>query len=186
MALRTVICLGWMLTPACAGPFHELVLNGGCSWSGPAINWTAPEGYAVALTGTDVLTDFFTFDLTGYSGTATSGTLRPTRYWTGGPPLFSYTLSDVNAVLWGTGDTYGLATAENPGSPGEVLVIALNAEALADINASRGRFFSLAGKLEPAPAHNPEPGTGLLLGGGDAGAQIPAAPPWPGSLIGAR
>jgi hypothetical protein len=75
-------------------------------------------------------------------------------------------VSEVGAILWGSGDSYGLVLRSEPGEPGDVLEIPLNAEALADINASRGVFFSMGGKLEPTALHNPEPGTLLLLGSG--------------------
>ena len=166
MALRTIVALCWALCPAWAGPIHELVLSGDSVWSGPAINWAGTEGYIVPLRESDVLTDFFTFDLTGYSGDATAGLLRLTRYWSGGPAPFSYTLSDVNAVLWGSGATYGGVTVKAPGQPGDLLEIPLNAQALADIDASRGVFFSMGGRLEAATVHNPEPGTLFLLGSG--------------------
>lgn len=163
---RMLLTLVWTLGPAWAGPIHELVLRGEGVWSGPAINWTGSEGYIVRLQEYGVLTDFFTFDLTGYADTATSGLLRLTQHWSGGPAPFSYTLMDTNAALWGVGDKYGGITVDGRSAPGEVFEIALNAEALADINASRGVFFSLAGRLEAAPAHAPEPSTWLLLGGG--------------------
>jgi len=161
-----LLTLLWTLSPAWAGPIHELVLYGEGSWSGPAINWVGSEGYVVPLQETDVLTDFFTFDLTGYTDTATSGLLRLIRHWSGGPVPFNYTLMDTNAGLWGVGEIYGGLTASGPGAPGDVLEIALNPAALADINASRGAFFSLAGRLEATPSPAPEPGTWLLLGAG--------------------
>ena len=170
--LGTAIALYWVLCPASAGPIHELVLNGDSVWSGAPINWAGTEGYIVPLRESDVLTDFFTFDLTGYSGDATSGLLRLTRYWSGGPAPFSYTLSDVNAVLWGSGVTYGGVTVKAPGEPGNLLEIPLNAQALADLNTSREVFFSMGGRLEAATVHNPEPGTLVLLASGLLGAVI--------------
>lgn len=170
-ALRLMLTLAaGMLSPVWAGPIHTLILDGPGGWSGPAINWTGTGSYVVVLGPTDVLTDFFTFDLTGYTGTATSGRLRLTRFWSGGPVRFTYTLSDVNLVLFGAGNLYGRITLDAPGAPGDVLDIVLNPQALSDINAARGQFFSLAGRLEPAPVPLPEPSAwlpvavGLLAG----------------------
>lgn len=166
MAMRLILLFGGMLGPLWAGPIHELVLNGQDAWSGGAINWAGTEGYVVPLGPSEVLTDFFTFDLSGYTDTATSGRLRLTQYWSGGPVPFTYTLADINAALWGAGDTYGGILVGDPGAPGDVFEIALNAQALAAINGSRGVFFSMSGRLEAAPEHTPEPATWLLLGAG--------------------
>lgn len=106
-ALRTVVCLCWTLSPACASPIHELVPGGESYWSGTAIIWIGDEGYTVFFGPADVLTGFLNFDLTGYAGTANSATLGLTGYLSGGAAPFSYTLWDVNAALWGTGSLYG-------------------------------------------------------------------------------
>jgi len=165
-ALLALMSIGCAVCPVWGGPIHELVLTGADTSILPAINWTVAGSRVVGLEESDVLTDFFTFNLMDYTDTATSGLLRLTRRWSGGPAPFSYTVSEVGAVLWGSGNPYGVVVRRYPGEPGDILEIPLNAEALADINASRGVFFSMGGKLEAASVHSPEPGTLLVLASG--------------------
>jgi len=171
-AFFTLMSVGCVVCPAWGGPIHELKLTGADTSILPAINWVGAGSHIVVLNESDVLTDFYTFDLMSYADTATSGLLRLTRRWSGGPAPFSYTVSEVGAILWGSGESYGMLVRREPGEPGDVLEIPLNAEALADINASRGVFFSMGGRLEPATVHNPEPGTLLLLASGLLGAGL--------------
>ena len=166
MALIWIVLLVGTFAPLRACAIHELVLIGQGSWSGGVINWAETEGYIVPLGDSDILTDFYTFNLGGYTDTAAAGWLRLTQFWSGGPERFTYTLSDVNTALWGTGQTYGGILASRGGAPGQVYEIPLNWRALEAINASRGGFFSMSGCLEAAPEHAPEPATWLLLGGG--------------------
>jgi hypothetical protein len=145
-------------------------------WSATLANFDDNDNYFVGTLGADNLNNFFTFDLSGFAGGATSATLTiiTASTSTSGLPVV-YTLWDVstgaatlnanagvNAAIFadlGSGVKYASIGVPPYDSP---MVIALNAAALANINAAAGGFFSIGGTLQPDPV--PEPGTLALAG----------------------
>ena len=160
-----------------AHEFNPGVLNQGW-WSDFAGNNTFNDNYIIALFWTApsypyqqgiVERDFFTFDLSGISGTIQSATLLLRRGNSGSPnPTETIDFWDVQtpvAILnnnigpnasivsdLGTGRNYGSFQVAMSGSASEVLSFTLNANAIADLNASRGGFFSIGGSMEGQPA----------------------------------
>ncbi len=160
-----------------AGEFDSGVLNQGW-WSDFAGNDTYNDNYVIALEWTApsypdqqgyVVNDFFTFDLTGISGTIQSATLLLTRESSGSPnPTETIDFWDVQtpaAVLnnntgpgasiandLGSGRNYGSFQVAMNGPASEVLSFDLNADAIADLNASLGNYFSIGGSMEGQPA----------------------------------
>jgi hypothetical protein len=109
--------------------------------------------------------NFFTFHLTGLTGTVTSATLVLRRYEGRGGPFENLRFYDVttptrklndnqgtNPVIFrdlGRGRKYGtyrLSTADET-SPDDVFRLRLNLYAVADISRARGGFFSLGGHI---------------------------------------
>jgi len=135
--------------------------------------------------------NYFSFDLTGMSGsgTVTSATLEVLAYGGNqyleatGPPELTYSLFDVstdagtlnnkannpNAAIYtdlGTGTGYGSYDVGTNIDPTTVLVLNLNANGLSDLQAAEGGWFSIGGTIAPGPALTPEPTTLTLLGTG--------------------
>ena len=155
--------------------FNAGVRNQGW-WSATLANSTDNDNYFVGTLGTDILNNFFTFDLSGFAGGATSATLTivtastvaiglPVVYtlWDVGTDAATLNANDgVNAAIFadlGSGVKYASIGVPPYDSP---MVIALNAAALANINSAAGGFFSIGGTLQPDPV--PEPGTLALAG----------------------
>jgi hypothetical protein len=160
-----------------AREFNTGVLNQGW-WSDFTGNNTYNDNYIIALFWTapsspfqqgNVERNFFTFDLTGISGTIQSATLLLRRGKSGSPnPTETIDFWDVQtpvAVLnnntgpdasivsdLGSGRNYGSFQVAMSGSASEVLSFALNANAIADLNASLDRYFSIGGSMEGQPA----------------------------------
>jgi hypothetical protein len=111
--------------------------------------------------------NFFTFDLSSLSGTVVSATLEAARFNYAGFPgdpsetlgLFDVTTdaatlnnnTGLNATIFadlGSGTSYGtFVVSSYTFSTTETLTFALNANAIADINAAAGGFFSIGGAL---------------------------------------
>jgi len=148
------------------GAFDRGVSNQGW-WSATYAAWDDNDNY---LTGIDLVgnlvRDFFTFDLSRLDRQAVKAFLVVQRYDTAGDPFEVLSLWDVAtpaAVLndndgtsdliyadLGSGRTYG-SFAIQTGFPENSLVrLELNAAALADINAARGGYFSIGGRLNTA------------------------------------
>jgi hypothetical protein len=152
-----------------------------CGW----LCRTGPPGpgndnYFVGF-GDWLLNDFFSFNLSGFDGGATSAylTITPTgsganwdgtAYDVGGvstpaPILDDTWADDTKGVSWaiftdlGKGD-YG-SYVFGGGYPDSV-VIELDSAAVTDINAAAGGWFSIGGTLIPGPI--PEPSSCTLLG----------------------
>jgi hypothetical protein len=146
--------------------------------------------------------NFFTFDLSGVEETIVSATLLLQR-GTSGPSnesneiLEFFDVSTAVDVLnandgvspaifedLGTGASYGAFSVAGHGSSLAVLRLGLGAAAIGDLNAARGGFFSLGGRLVSAEGNDflfgstqgvgqslelvtvPEPSTGLLIATG--------------------
>jgi hypothetical protein len=109
--------------------------------------------------------NFFTFHLTGLTGTVTSATLVLRKYEGRGGPFEKLRLYDVKTPAWrlnhnhgrdlpifrdlGRGIKYGtyrLSTADET-SRDDVFKLRLNLYAVADISRARGEFFSLGGHI---------------------------------------
>jgi hypothetical protein len=180
---------GPMAFDTCASRFDPGVDNQGW-WSATFGNTDVNDNYFVGSHPNDVdlLNDFFTFDLTSLTESALSATLHLKRYFGGsdtGETSHTYHLFDVStdaatlnantgtsAAIFadlGSGMSYGSFVVSVAGDPDEILAFALNAAAVADINAAAGGFYSIGGTLEPGAPVIPEPGTLLLLGSGLAG-----------------
>jgi hypothetical protein len=191
------------------GEFTSGVLNQGW-WSDFGGNNTYNDNYIIALFWTAgsypypqgiVENDFFTFDLTGIQGTIQSATLTMTTGNIGSPnPAETIDFWDVQtpaSVLnakggpsasivndLGSGKNYGSFQVPMTGAAPPVLSFSLNANAIADMNASLGGYFSIGGSMEGQPAPNvdrfvfgvtqgdpvqlqlvvvPEPGLGSLI-----------------------
>jgi hypothetical protein len=160
-----------------ADEFNTGVLNQGW-WSDFGGNNTYNDNYAIALFWTApsypyqqgiVERDFFTFDLSGISGTIQSATLLLRRGNSGSPnPTETIDLWDVQTPVTvlnnnigpdasivsdlGSGKNYGSFQVAMSGSASEVLSFALNANAIADLDASVGGYFSIGGSMEGQPA----------------------------------
>jgi hypothetical protein len=142
-------------------------------WSATNSNSDGNDNYFVgdvSLDGSQLLNNFFTFDLSNFTGGATSAELRLARYVTTGPLPLLYSLFDVstdylilnsndgtNAGIFddlGSGILYGSIVVSDLSLP-DPLIITLNAAALADINIAAGGVFSIGGTLTPTQV--PEP-----------------------------
>ena len=134
-------------------------------WSPTLNNVDDNDIYFTGINGVFSLRNFFTFDLTSLSGTATSATLKVTRAFDSGTNGASETLEffDVSTDATtlnnntgtsqtifddlGSGTSYGSFAVAGSGPTNEVLSFVLNAQALTDINNAAGGFFSIGGSL---------------------------------------
>ncbi|WP_292705374.1 PEP-CTERM sorting domain-containing protein [Nostoc sp. NMS2] len=118
------------------------------------------------ITGSIRITDlrnFFKFDLGNLVG-VTSATLQIQRFLGSGNPTETLGFFDVstpanvlsqkknspNNTIYndlGSGKNYGTFNVTTSGDPNEILSFALNSNAIADINARSGNFFSIGGAL---------------------------------------
>jgi hypothetical protein len=152
------------------------VWPGCCPFNGFGSAGSDNDNYFVGY-GDWTLNDFFSFDLSGFHGGATSAylTIAPTgsganwdggTYAVGGVSTAASILDDTNGVNWaiwadlGKGN-YGsyVFGAAYPDS----IVIELDSAAVTDINAAAGGWFSIGGTFNPVI---PEPGSFALLGMG--------------------
>ncbi|QKQ73883.1 PEP-CTERM sorting domain-containing protein [Nostoc sp. TCL240-02] len=114
------------------------------------------------IRGTD-LRNFFKFDLGDLVGVS-SATLQIQRFKGSGNPTETLGFFDVstpadvlsqknnspNNTIYndlGSGKNYGSFNVTTSGDPNEILSFALNSNAIADINARSGNFFSIGGAL---------------------------------------
>ena len=192
-----------------AAEFDNGVLNQGW-WDDLDGNNTYNDNYSISLSWTAdsypnpqgiTLRDFFTFDLADIGGTIQSATLLLTKGNSGSPnPMETISFWDVqtsaatlnnnsglNASIindLGSGANYGSFQVLMANDPTSVLSFDLNANAIADLNADRGGFFSIGGSMDGLPAPDvyryifgvtqgtpatleltvvPEPGVGSLI-----------------------
>lgn len=114
------------------------------------------------VTGNDYRS-FFTFDLSALAGVS-SATLQVQRFEGSGDPIQTLGLFDVSTsadVLsqkvnnpdidiyndLGSGKNYGTFKVSTSGDQNEILSFVLNSDAIADINANSGQFFSIGGAI---------------------------------------
>lgn len=130
-------------------------------WNGP--NSNDNTNYVTGnIRGID-LRNFFKFDLGNVVG-VTSATLQIQRFVGSGNPTETLGFFDVstpadvlsqknnspNNTIYndlGSGKNYGTFNVTTSGDPNEILNFALNSNAIADINARSGNFFSIGGAL---------------------------------------
>jgi hypothetical protein len=138
-------------------------------WWGGALTRTADNdnpftGRFVWGGGETIMHDYFTFDLRllGTDVAATSALLELERGGFNSPgsvsffdvstdPAYLNTGTGIDLGVWddlGTGLSYGTFAVPASGAPSDVLAFVLNENAIADINAARGSFFSVGGRLE--------------------------------------
>ena len=144
-------------------------------WSGTYSNYPGNDNYAVGSFEGSLFNDFFSFNLSGFGGGATSAylTIAPTGVGIGwdGSTLLVGGVSTPASILDNTDGTNAAIFADlgkgNYGSylfgsdyPGSVL-INLDGAALADINAAAGGWFSVGGTMNATVV--PEPGSCALL-----------------------
>lgn len=148
--------------------------------------WSATEGNNNSNTNIfvgdnvgNLLNNFFTFTLRGLQDTVVGATLRIKDVGSASNLPAIYSLFDVstdaatlntndgtNAGIFndlGSGDLY--ASVNVLASPSNPFDIALNAAAIADINAAAGGLFSIGGTLSPSNVV-PEPASLALMGVG--------------------
>jgi hypothetical protein len=158
------------------GRIRPLASNQGW-WSLELANIFNNDSYNVGTDGGITYRNFFTFDLSNWSGQAQSAYLQLDRSDTVGDLPATFRLFDVStdaATLnqplgirpdiyddLGTGVQFGEALVTDPLLP-DPLIVNLNSAALSAIDGAAGGYFSLGGTAQAIP----EPGTLLLLGAG--------------------
>jgi len=107
---------------------------------------------------------YFTFDLATLTEVALSATLEVARYdYVSSAPYETIGLFEVSTspadlhvhkqtsasifLDLGSGRSYGTSVVSSGGQPNDVLSFPLNADAVSDINAAHGGFFSIGGAL---------------------------------------
>jgi hypothetical protein len=159
-------------------PFAGSTSNQGW-WSGTFSNTNGNTNIFVGDPGGAQLNNFFTFTLRGMQESVVSATLRIKDVGSASNLPVLYSLFDVstdaatlnandgtNAAIFndlGSGDLY--ASVNVLVSPSNPFDIALNAAAIADINAAAGGLFSIGGTLSPSNVV-PEPASLALMGVG--------------------
>jgi hypothetical protein len=132
-------------------------------WSTTIPNMNINDNYFVGAVETNILRNFFTFDLSPLNQNVVGATLELTRFMSSGDPEETIGFFDVStdavtlnnntgtsASIFndlGTGKSYGEFDVPPSGSVTDVFSFMLNANAIADINAARGGFFSIGGSL---------------------------------------
>ena len=143
--------------------FNSGTLNQGWWSSGPGhSNSTTNDNHYTGSISSDTLRSFYSFDLSGISGTVTAATLRVQRGDQNG--VVNLNLWDVstaaalvnnnagiNSAIFndlGTGNSYYSSTVSS-GSFGDYLSFSLDSQALLDINAASG-FFTIGASVGPS------------------------------------
>jgi hypothetical protein len=170
--------------------FNPGIFNQGW-WSTAVSNESTDDNYSVGTDHLDpgIVNNYFTFDLRGLRGAVVGATLSLPRgwgnqqIWGDGPHSLTYGLWDVSsdaAVLndrinnpnvaifndLATGIQYGSYDLPTSGDPNDILRLALNAQALQDIQTAQGSFFSIGGTVT-GPL--PEPSSLLMMATGILG-----------------
>ncbi|WP_373526502.1 PEP-CTERM sorting domain-containing protein [Nostoc sp.] len=132
-------------------------------WSASASNNNNNDNYLTGNSNPANLRSFFTFDLSALAGVS-SATLQVQRFEGSGNPTQTLVFFDVSTsadVLsqkvnnpniniyndLGSGKNYGTFNVNTFGDSDEILSFVLNSDAIADINARSGQFFSIGGAL---------------------------------------
>ncbi|MEH2309295.1 hypothetical protein [Nostoc sp.] len=132
-------------------------------WSKTAGNSNQNDNYITGNLDATNYANFFTFDLNNLAGVSTA-TLQVKRFQGAGNPTKTLSFFDVstaadvlaqkvnnpNAVIYNdlvSGKNYGTFNVSTFGNSDEILSFVLNSDAIADINARSGRFFSIGGAL---------------------------------------
>ncbi len=142
---------------------------------------TSNENYFVGNLGAPQYNNWGVFDLTNFIGIVDTAVLTLNTHRVVGTPGV-YSLYDTNASLSeldaerGTGDVGGIALFSDLGSgtfygsraytaadANQFRSIALNGNALANIQQSAGGFFAIGGTLSPVMAAVPEPATWAFM-----------------------
>ncbi len=132
-------------------------------WNTGAINTNENDNYITGNFTGNGYHSFFTFDLSSLAGVS-SATLQVQRFEGLGDPIKTLGFFDVSTsadVLsqkvnnpdiniyndLGSGKNYGTFNVTAFGDQNEILSFVLNSNAIADINARSGQFFSIGGAL---------------------------------------
>ncbi|MEH2269167.1 MAG: PEP-CTERM sorting domain-containing protein [Nostoc sp.] len=132
-------------------------------WSTESANQSQNDNYITGKLGTAFYHNFFTFDLSALAGVSTA-TLQIQRFEGSGDPTKTLGFFDVstsadvlsqkdnnpNVNIYndlGSGKNYGTFNVSTSGNQDEILSFVLNSDAIADINARSGKFFSIGGAL---------------------------------------
>ena len=142
---------------------------------------------AVGILGgeTGMYNNFFTFDISRLAASVENATLELRRHWgfsDSGALTHDYHLYDVttapdvlnmnvgaSAAIFddlGSGVSYGSHTISVAGDTSEILMLDLNANAIADLNtaiANRDSWFSVGGTLTPGIVSVPETGGTIVM-----------------------
>ncbi|MEP7355568.1 MAG: PEP-CTERM sorting domain-containing protein [Acidobacteriota bacterium] len=161
------------------GAFSGSVNNQGW-WSAADGHSVGNDNYYVSNEVGSEYNNYFTFLLTGFDGGALSATLSIDTSESSGSDLPTiYSLFDVSTAAASLNDSgpdsaifddlssgklYAALIVSSYPSP--TMSLTLNADALGDINAAGGGYFSIGGTLAPSESATPEPGTISLLAAG--------------------
>jgi len=107
----------------------------------------------------EIVRSYLTFDLSRLQETVTSAKIQVQRYYGSGDPIETLGIFDVstdaatlnsepgiNTTIFndlGTGKSYGTFPVSTTGDPSEILEFKLNSNAIADLNNSGNKFFSV-------------------------------------------
>lgn len=167
------------------------------------------DNYITGVSGSSEFRSYFTFDLSSISGeTVTGATIELRRYNQSGTPTLEFfdvstsaedlaQRNTVSAAIFddlGTGSSYGSFTP-TAGASTDVLSFVLNGDALRDITASLGGYFSIGATVSNGimfSSSGSEPGNGgsgftqqLVLATGPVVGPAPVPLPAPLALLAA-
>lgn len=132
-------------------------------WSTSDSNSNNNDNYITGNSSANSYRNFFTFDIGALAGVSTA-TLQVKRFKGSGNPIKTLGFFDVstsadvlsqkndnpNVNIYndlGNGKNYGTFNVSTVGNSDEILNFVLNSDAIADINAKSGKFFSIGGAL---------------------------------------
>ncbi|MEH2012523.1 PEP-CTERM sorting domain-containing protein [Nostoc sp.] len=132
-------------------------------WSKDTGNYNQNDNYITGNSNANAYHSFFTFDLSALAGVSTA-TLQVKRFNGSGNPtntlgffdvstsadVLSQKFNNPNNSIYndlGSGKNYGTFNVSTLGNSDEILSFILNSDAIADINARSGQFFSIGGAL---------------------------------------
>lgn len=140
-------------------------------WSDTRKNSDSNDSYLVGKVGGDIHRNFFTFNLSSLNQEVVSAYLNLRPYKSGSNPTQNLEFFDVSTSATtlnnnngssvaifedlGTGKSYGKTIVGTGSSGTGILLISLNAAAVADINTAAGGFFSIGGTLDDKSLDRP-------------------------------